>query len=104
MGTRIFDQYSLLHFSSGIIAYFFNISFILWNVIHILFEYLENTPSGMSFITKYLLFWPGGKPGSDTIINNIGDIIAGIIGWLTSYLFDYMGTKYSWYQPHLIKQ
>ena len=104
MGTILFDQYTLLHFSSGIIAYFFGISFILWNVIHILFEYLENTVHGMSFINKYLFFWPGGKPGSDFLINRSGDIIAGIIGWLTSYLFDYMGIKYKWYVPHLIKQ
>ena len=42
MGLKIFDQYTYLHFASGIIADFFNISILTWFVIHSLFEIIEN--------------------------------------------------------------
>jgi hypothetical protein len=104
MGNILLDQYSLLHFSSGVIFYFFNISFILWNILHIFFEYIENTNIGIKIINKYLIdIWPGGKPAPDTIINISGDIIIGAFGWLFSYFLDYLGTKYGWYKPHLLK-
>ena len=75
MGYRIFDQYSLLHFSVGVIAYFWGIDYMLLLLLHIIFEIVENTPTGIHFINKYLYFWPGGKPEPDSSINQIGDII-----------------------------
>ena len=42
----------------------------------------------MYIINKYMPFWPGGKPSADTIINNIGDTIGVILGWLSSLLVD----------------
>jgi hypothetical protein len=88
MGEYFFDQYSILHLASGIVAYFFNINLLLWLIIHILFEVIENTNKGIYIINNYLLFWPGGKPKSDSIINSIGDTVFGIVGWYIAYLFD----------------
>lgn len=87
MGRQLFDQYTLLHFAVGIIAYFWNISFINTFLIHTIFEILENTTFGMRFINS-LTFWPGGKPSSDTIINSVGDTIALLSGWYMAYLLD----------------
>ena len=41
MGLRAFDQYSILHFAAGVIAYFWSLSFVMTIIIHILFEYIE---------------------------------------------------------------
>jgi hypothetical protein len=90
MGKYIIDQYSLLHFASGIIAYFWNISLTNWIIIHVLFEYLENTDTGMNIINKIKL-WPGGKPHPDSYINSLFDNIFSILGWIVSYYAD----KYS---------
>ena len=43
MGTKLFDQYTYLHFASGIVSYFWNLSFIIWIIIHTIFEICENT-------------------------------------------------------------
>ncbi len=86
MGTLFFDKYSLLHLATGIIARFWNIPILWWIVLHTLFEYLENTKTGRIFINTYLTYWPGGKPSADTFLNNIGDTIFGILGWLLADL------------------
>ena len=101
MGTKIFDQYTLLHFATGVIAYFWGLSLPLFFVIHTAFEILENTKQGINFINRYFTFWPGGKPQANHIINRIGDTIGAISGWYLSYLLDHYGKKYKWYTPHL---
>jgi len=101
MGTLLLDQYSLLHFATGIVAYFFNISFKWWITLHTIFEIVENTNVGIMFINKYLPIWPGGKPFPDSIINRIGDTISTAIGWIIAYLLDKYGTNSGWYPPHL---
>ena len=103
MGKKLLDQYTYLHFASGIIAYFWNIPFKTWLVLHTLFEILENTQTGVNFINKQLFFWPGGKPGPDSIINIVGDTLGTIIGWGSAYYLDKIGSKYKWYSPHLVK-
>jgi len=86
MGKNLIDNYSLLHVASGITAYYWNTSLKQWIIMHCLFEMIENTGSGMMFINKFFPHnWPGGKQHSDSIINSIGDIIFGIIGWLIAY-------------------
>ena len=80
MGLNFFDQYSILHFATGIIAYFWNINLINWIIIHLLFELLENTNTGMYIINTYIKIWPGNKPTSDTFINSVGDTIFSICG------------------------
>ena len=101
MGLILFDQYTYLHFASGIIAYFFNISILTWFVIHSLFEIIENNNIGINIINKYFKFWPGGKPYPDSFINSIGDTIGTIIGWISAYLLDKYGSKYKLYKKHL---
>lgn len=86
MGKYLMDGYTLLHFASGIIAHHWSIPFGIWVFLHILFEYFENTNTGMHFINNYITFWPGGKPSPDTILNRIGDTVAAVVGWFLSYL------------------
>jgi hypothetical protein len=100
MGKRFLDQYTYLHFAVGIVVYFWNISLLNWIILHTIFEFLENTKIGMKLINN-LPFWPGGKPESDSIINNIGDTIGAILGWISAYLLDNLGNKYGWYTLHI---
>jgi hypothetical protein len=99
----MFDQYSILHFAVGVIMFFWNFSFINGFAIHALFEYLENTPSGMALINKYfvgkgMLRWPGGKYQADGYWNTFGDNLAFAIGYGCAYLLNMMGVEYKWYQ------
>lgn len=109
MGHLIADQYSLLHFSTGVISYFWQIPFLLGFLIHIIFEIVENTEFGMSIINRYfvnkgsLFQWPGGKYKADTFINSMGDNIFYAVGWILSYLLDYYGSKKGWYSKHNVE-
>jgi len=86
MGNYLFDQYTLLHFAVGVLLYFWNISLTNTIIIHIIFEFLENTILGMTFINTYFKdLWPGGKPYADSYINIIGDTIGVILGWSLAY-------------------
>jgi len=87
MGYKFLDKYSILHFVSGFIAYFFGINWIMWLIIHIMFEYGENTPEGMELINT-IPIWPGGKENPDALVNSIGDTLSALLGWLTArYIF-----------------
>jgi hypothetical protein len=89
MGLRIFDQYSLLHFAVGVVAYFWSISFFIVIIVHILFEFIENTPVGMNFInTCFTQWWPGGKTHPDNLLNRTTDTIFTGLGWLIAYQLD----------------
>jgi membrane glycosyltransferase len=96
MGFRLFDQYSLLHFSVGVVTYFWGVNWKLFFILHTLFEILENTPMGMKFINNFT-FWPGGKPKADSLQNIIGDTISAILGWYVAKLLDDYGKKNKWY-------
>ena len=100
MGFYFLDQYSLLHFSVGVVAYFWSLPLWLWNTIHIIFEVLENTQVGMQLINNFT-FWPGGKNFSDGKINQVGDIVSGHIGWLLAYYLDKYGSRYGWFTRHV---
>jgi len=50
MGLYFTDKYSLLHVAVGIVVYYWNMSFVAWFIIHLLFEYVENTVYGMKLI------------------------------------------------------
>ena len=101
MGKFLLDQYTYLHFATGIVVYFWGIKLQHWILIHVLFEIIENTPSGINFINKNLTFWPGGKPKPDSYVNMIGDNIGAILGWISAYYLDIMGQKFGWYQKHI---
>lgn len=93
MGTKAIDQYSLLHFAVGIVAYFWGISWQLLLFFHVLFELVENTPQGMYFINTYIPFWPGGKPKADSLLNMITDNLFSILGWFLSRMADSLATE-----------
>jgi len=101
MGYYFFDQYSILHFSVGVVMYFWNISFVTALILHIIFEIIENTKIGMNFINKYFIHpgyfsWPGGKNYSDSLINTIGDNVFFILGYVISYYVDIYAVKNNW--------
>jgi hypothetical protein len=85
MGTQFTDNFSLLHFATGIVVYYWNISFVTWFIIHFIFEYTENTEYGMILLNKFKL-WPGGKDKKDALLNNIGDQFYSLLGWLVAYV------------------
>jgi hypothetical protein len=67
MGKTFVDTYSLLHFATGIVAYYFGIPLIWWIILHAVFEILENSPEGVYFI------------------NSLGDEVFAVLGWLLPY-------------------
>ena len=85
MGTYFTDKFSLLHFAVGIIVYYWNMSFILWFILHMIFEYVENTKYGMNIINKFV-YWPGGKEKPDSLINSLGDQFYALLGWGSAYI------------------
>ena len=97
MGKNLLDQYSLLHFASGVGAYFWGVPAGHWFVAHVGFEILENTKSGMAFINKNLTWWPGGKPRADEFINIVGDNVAAMVGWWLASQLDETGKERAWY-------
>jgi hypothetical protein len=88
MGLHFCDQYSLLHFSVGVVMYFWGFS--LWSAfaIHTIFELLENTQLGMKFITDYFTLWPGGKTFADSHLNMFGDTVFFLAGFVSAQLLD----------------
>lgn len=95
MGTNFIDQFSLLHFATGIVAYFVNIRLPTWIVLHCLFELLENTEYGVAAINKFLKsVWPGGKRYSDSPINSAGDVTFAALGWIVAYYVDDYGYRH----------
>jgi len=88
MGVNFFDQFSLLHFSSGVLAYFWGLSPVAWFLLHLVFEIVENTPLGVYTINTYIWFWPGGKPQADSLLNSIGDHFFAILGYWVAMAMD----------------
>lgn len=103
MGTYLFNQYTYLHFATGIIVYFWGVSFVWWFIIHSIFEWAENTTLGIKTINTLFTIWPGGKPGPDAFINIVGDSIGALLGWLTAFWIDTYGHQHGWYQIHINK-
>ncbi len=103
MGQQLLDQYSLLHFSVGVILYFWKIP--LWIAIlgHALFEWAENTEWGIRIINEYIIEpgyfnWPGGKYAPDAIVNRVGDVATTAVGWLSAAWMDQLGIQRGWYR------
>lgn len=85
MGYAFTDKYSFLHFCTGAVVYYWNVSFATWFVLHLIFEYLENTAFGM-YIINHFTMWPGGKSFTDAIINRVGDQVYAMLGWGASHV------------------
>ena len=88
MGEYFTDNFSILHFASGIIFYYFGISFSTSFVAHLLFEAVENQEFAMAIINKSG-WWPGGKDKADSVINSLGDQFYFSLGWMLSKYLDY---------------
>ena len=97
MGQYAFDQFSLLHFASGIVAYFWGISALTIFVLHVVFELVENTSHGIYFINTYIPFWPGGKPKADSLLNMITDNAFSLFGWFVSRYADSLSLEKHFY-------
>ena len=97
MGNQFLDQYSLLHFASGVGAYFFGVPPVEWLIAHVAFELVENTESGMRFINQNLTWWPGGKPKADAGLNMLGDNLSAMVGWWAASQLDAEGKRRDWY-------
>jgi hypothetical protein len=93
MGLYAIDQFSLLHFAAGIIAYFWGFSALHTLVFHILFEWAENTKLGMKCINEQFPLWPGGKPYADSLLNQFTDTVFTMSGWYLSQLADALSTE-----------
>ena len=46
MGKQLLDQYSLLHYASGVMAYHWGFEPLAWFLSHAAFEFVENTEGG----------------------------------------------------------
>jgi hypothetical protein len=92
MGKKFIDYYSITHFIGGIILEKFNISFINSNILHFLFEMIENyilvplQKRGCISLPPILPI-KDCKVESDTKINILGDQLSFIIGYLFSLCF-----------------
>ena len=87
MGNLFLDQYSLLHYATGVMAYFWGIPPIPFFLAHVGFEAAENTESGMEFI----------KPKPDSFTNILGDNISALFGYYCAYKLDAVGKRRRWY-------
>ena len=92
MGTKLIDEYSLLHLASGIVAFYWGFSLVAALAVHTVFEILENSAPGIHVIDTYLsaralgaFGWPGGKGSPDSLVNSTGDTIAFLMGWCIAY-------------------
>ena len=97
MGNQLLDQYSILHFATGVVAYFWGVELPTWVVAHVSFELLENTEGGMEFINSNLTWWPGGKPRADEFLNIVGDNLSAVAGWWCASQLDDLGKDRNWY-------
>jgi hypothetical protein len=89
MGVSFTDKFSLLHFASGIIAYYWNLSFFDWFILHLVYEIIQNSKYGILFINNVVTLWPGGKLSYDSYTNMVGDQFYGILGWIFTHFFLY---------------
>lgn len=97
MGLYFTDQYSLLHFATGIIMYFWKFTALTTLILHTIFEFFENTEYGMYFINHYFKIWPGGKQYPDSITNSLGDTFYTMIGFFLAKYVDYIGKVKKYY-------
>ena len=56
MGYQIFDQYTYLHFATGITAYFWNINLLNTIILHTIFEIFQNSVIGINLLTNILKY------------------------------------------------
>ena len=96
----LIDQYSLLHFASGVTAYFWGVGPWWWFFGHLAWEGFENSAVGMRAVNRYW-HWPGKtnklKHTKDTLSNTIGDNIFAQGGYWCAKWLDEYGKDHGWY-------
>ena len=94
----LFDQYSLLHFATGVTAYFWGVGPWWWFFGHLAWEGFENHPEGIKLVNRYW-HWPGKKAGmkQDSLANTVGDNISAQAGWWCAKWLDEYGEDHGWY-------
>ncbi len=70
-------------------------------VLHTVFEWAENTETGMAMINRVFVRegafgWPGAKKAADSLINRVGDTVAFGVGWFVAFAVDWMGGEQHW--------
>jgi len=100
MGIYFTDPFSLLHFATGVIVYFWGISFQSWFLLHLFYEFITNTKFGIWFINHVVTIWPGGKLNYDSYINILGDQFYGMLGWIFTHYFMKIFYKNSIYNTY----
>ena len=98
MGNLFLDQYSLLHYASGVMAFHWGLQPLTFFLAHVAFEFAENSLPGMNFINENLTWWPGGKPHADSFLNMVGDNVSAAVGYWSAYYLDKLGKEYGWYE------
>jgi hypothetical protein len=90
MGKELYDSYSLLHFSMGVLFYFLGVSLKASVGLHILFEIVENTKGGMKISNTFNSSIGGklGKPSKDSFINSVTDTLFFGLGWIVASCLD----------------
>lgn len=83
--TDAIDQFSYLHFASGITAYFFGFKLKNWMLLHLAFDIFDNSNWGIQFVQKYVSFLKQPRYGSDPPLNIIVDNIISVLGWVSAY-------------------
>lgn len=87
MGQLWIDEYSFLHLATGVIFRYFEIRLGVSVGLHVVFEIVENSPTGVRFINEYLKgWWPGGKPKADSVLNSVSDTVFFALGWVLADL------------------
>ena len=110
MGKKFIDYYSITHFIGGIILERLNISFIHSNLLHFLFEIIENyilVPLQKRGCLSFPPILPikDCKNEPDTKINILGDQLSFIVGFLFSSCFlkntSHLSKKFIYFLPLL---
>ena len=86
--AQILDQYSYLHFASGVTAYFVGFRLKTWFIIHLGVDLLENSPPGIYLIKKYLYYFWRPREGSDPAWNIVADNVLALVGWISAYYLE----------------
>ena len=88
MGFALLDEYSLLHFASGIVLYYWNFSLTQTILGHSAFELFENSDGGMRFINDYFYYNQTKllKTEPDNITNMFGDTMSCIAGYMVAQM------------------
>jgi hypothetical protein len=84
----LLDQYSYLHFASGITAYFIGFRLRTWFLLHLVVDLFENSSWGIQIIQQYLKLFLRPRYGSDPPLNIVMDNVIAILGWLSAYYLE----------------